>query len=411
VLPAVSSPGAPLSHHAQAIRYLEHVVRHHPELTGQVPDETNAKGFGTDGLLVDSDPIHCALSDEEEVGISADRPDRVIRRSWTSGTAVLNALTVLYASDCITSVACSASAVAKSSGGIPGEAEDALIRFLAAQEGSLLFDPHFALRICVERGLIRALVLLYGMMGMHEEAVDLSLRRDDIALAKHNACKPPDERLRKRLWLRVVEKQAASGDVKRIISLIRESQELSVRDVLPYMSDSMTIDAFHADICECLDSYEGQILTLRQEMDDHRRALQAFKEDLKHAEEQSVTISQDQVCEICGAPAMRERFYVFACAHCFHEACLRALVLPVLRAADQDKRLMELEAARIEHQAAAAGASVGTLAKMTLAEVEEELDGILADDCPLCGRLMIETIKRPFIDPHEKDEMESWAFE
>ena len=127
--------------------------------------------------------------------------------------------------------------------------------------------------------------------------------------------------------------QAATSDVQKIIGLIRESQELTIRDVLPYLSDSMTIDAFKAEICECLDTYEGRLLVCRragtfciygckdksshcdrcgckqsssmlparynlkqlpsrtfvayarQEMDDHRRALQAFKEDLKMAEE------------------------------------------------------------------------------------------------------------------------------
>merc|ERR1711904_537597 len=165
------------------------------------------------------------------------------------------------------------------------------------------------------------------------------------------------------------------------------------------MGDSITIDAFQAEINECPDTYDGQIQTLRQEMDDHRNALSAFKKDLKQAEERCVTIAEDQVCEICGAPAIRERFYVFACRHCFHEACLRALVCPTL-APDRRDRLFALEGRRVEYQAAAAGAALGGAAPIdpsSLAEVEDELDGILADDCPLCGRLMIETIRRPFV--------------
>ncbi|CAE8714572.1 unnamed protein product [Polarella glacialis] len=292
-------------------------------------------------------------------------------------------------------------------------AEDTLLRFIAAQEGNPLLDPRFALRVCSERGLVRAMVLLYGLMGMHEEAVEVALQHEDIALAKHSACKPPDSdrRLRQKLWLRIVENQALTGDVQKITGLIRESQELTVRDVLPFMSDSMTIDAFQSEICECLDSYEGQIVTLRQEMDDHRRALTSFKEDLKQAEERCVVIAPDQACEICGAAVVRERFYAFACSHCFHEACLRALVLPSLEP-ERKERFFKLEATRLQHQAAAAGAapSPGQIEDgQTLAEVEDELDSILADDCPLCGQLMIDTILRPFIDPDEEAEVESWA--
>ena len=51
--------------------------------------------------------------------------------------------------------------------------------------------------------------------------------------------------------------EAATSDVQNIIGLIKESQELTVRDVLPYLSDSMTIDAFKNEICDCLDTYEG----------------------------------------------------------------------------------------------------------------------------------------------------------
>jgi len=285
-------------------------------------------------------------------------------------------------------------------------AEEVLMRFFALHEGSPLLDPHFALRVCGEKKLMQVVVLLYGLMGMHEEAVASALQRGDVALAKHNACKPKDARLRQKLWLSIVEYHAASGDVQTVMELIRESQELSVRDVLPFMSDTMTIDVFQSEICECLDTYENQILQLRNEMEDHRRALTAFKEDLKNSKERCVTVNVDQVCEICGAAALRERFYVFACRHCFHEACLRALIEPTLDNA-QRERLFALESMRLEHAAAAAGAGSGDV-PMALVAVEDELDGLLAEDCPLCGRLMIDTIKRPFVDPCD-DEVESWS--
>lgn len=427
VLPALYTPRASALHRSEALRYLEHVLRHHPGLVG------NSSGDGeawtrerATSVLLENDLIS---------GVAEDGTPAPTGRSWATGTAVLNAMVVLYAgggdsSSVVSGAADSGAAVTVDSangtagdaatGADAGSAEETLLRFFAAQEGNPLFDPQFALRICVEQKLMRAVVLLYGLMGMHEEAVDAALERGDVTLAKHNACKPADRPLRQKLWLRIVEHQAAAGDVQAITCLIRESQELTVRDVLPYMHDSITIDAFQAEICECLDSYEGQILTLRQEMDDHRRALSAFKEDLKQAEERCVTIREDQVCEICSAPAIRERFYVFACRHCFHEACLRALVVPTLPQERRD-RLFSLEAIRVEYQAAAAGlpplsgsnapaGGTGSGGEPSLAEVEDELDGILADDCPLCGRLMINTIRRPFIDlPTEQAEVDSWA--
>jgi len=317
-------------------------------------------------------------------------------RSWATGTAIFNALVMLYAANNEVS---------------PDKvsAEDMLIRFFEAQEGNQLFDLDFAIRVCTEHNFTRAKVQLYGQMGMHEEAVEAALQRDYLALAKRNACKPTDKRLRKRLWLRIVESQAASGNMDDVTSLIRESQELSVRDVLPYMSGSVTIDAFQSEICDCLDKYEREIFTHCQEMEDHRRALKSFKEDLKKSEQRTILIQEDQRCEICGVPAVRERFFVFACKHCFHEACLRVIVIHNL-SNEKKERLFSLEADRLEHAAAAAGVGTNESLPTSLAKVEEELDGILADDCPLCGRLMIQTITRPFIEhDREKSEIESWA--
>lgn len=393
VLPGVYSPHSSQTHRAEAMRYLEHALRHTPELHQSGGDlEIRASSFRTGGSLL--------LDNLASVG---DETGHAMQQSgWASGTAILNAMVVLLATDCT-----------QNAGGDTGpeDAEAALLRFLEAQEANPLLDPHFALRICRQKGLIKAMVLLYGLMQMHEEAVEVALKHEDIALAKRSACKPPDtkKRLRQKLWLRIVEHQAATSDVQKIIGLIRESQELTVRDVLPYLSDSMTIDAFKDEICECLDKYEGQIVTLRQEMDDHRRALSAFKEDLKKAEERCIVVAADQCCEICGADAMTERFYAFTCTHCCHEACLRALILPTLSEKCRE-HLFKLEEARLQHQAAAAGAAAKP--GSPLAEVEDELDGILAEDCPFCGQLMIDTIMKPFIDPNEAgeaEEIESWA--
>lgn len=384
VLPAVYELRASKAHRDEAVRYLSHVVQHRPELMSA----GHGAPMRTGSLLLDSDLVGTG----EEAGGAGG--------SWASGSAVLNALVVLLADECV------------DRRGRPEalpddvDAEEDLVGFLASQD-SPMFDPQLALRVCTEKGLPRVVVQLYSIMGMHEEAVGVALQHRDVRLAKLNACRPRDRRLRQKLWLAIMRSQAATGDVQKITGLIKESQELTVRDVLPLVPDTMTIDAFQAEICECLDSYETQIETLRSEMEDHRRALKAFKDDLKEAEEREIVIEEDSPCEVCNALAMRERFYVFACRHCFHEACLQDLVLPTLSPQQRD-RVEALEAARIKHRAVAAGADSGA-PSIALAQVEEEVDDILAADCPLCGRLMIETIFRPFVDPTEGDEVASWS--
>ena len=45
------------------------------------------------------------------------------------------------------------------------------------EEANSLLDPHFALRICRQKGLIKAMVLLYGLMKMHEAGGSLLVWR------------------------------------------------------------------------------------------------------------------------------------------------------------------------------------------------------------------------------------------
>ncbi|CAK0909708.1 unnamed protein product, partial [Prorocentrum cordatum] len=409
VLPALYAPGAPRARRAEAIRYLEHVLREMPEVAGQLPGGAEGAGGAATGqphrqrsLRINSDQVSGALGDEEAALVS-DGHGAAGVGTWASGAAIVNALAVLYACCCA-----DGDGAAERAGDGPSGAEEELLYFLAGQEGNPVLDAHFALRVCAERGLSRVVVLLYGLLELHEAAVDVALRCGDVELAKRHACRPADRAVRQRLWLRVAESRAASGDdIARIMGLISESQEVTVRDLLPHLAESITVDALKDEICASLSSYEEQMRTLRQEMDDHRRALLAFKEDLDLAEGRRVVISHGQLCEICQAPALGERFYAFPCGHCFHEGCLRELVVPSL-SVEGGQRLFTLEATRMEQQAPVV-VNLGGLPGATLDEVEEELDTILADDCAFCGRLMVRTVGRPFIDPTEEDEAESWS--
>lgn len=61
--------------------------------------------------------------------------------------------------------------------------ETPLLNFLDKKYGKgriegpeIFYDPKYALRLCLEERKMRACVYIYGMMGMHEEAVALALQ-------------------------------------------------------------------------------------------------------------------------------------------------------------------------------------------------------------------------------------------
>ena len=85
--------------------------------------------------------------------------------------------------------------------------EGPLLQYLTgegnAPSGEPLYDPKFALRLCVQAKKVRCCVQLYSMMHLFEEAIMNALHLD-LELAKSIADRPEDDDiLRKKLWLLV----------------------------------------------------------------------------------------------------------------------------------------------------------------------------------------------------------------
>merc|ERR1712113_1244861 len=161
------------------------------------------------------------------------------------------------------------------------------------------------------------------------------------------------------------------------------SADIGVGDLLEYMSDSAPLDTLKSELSDYIKSWEDMVQTHYEEMDIYATTMRSLKEEVHQSEGRTVTIAHDQLCELCGKKVSSEPSYVFSCRHCFHEACIRDLVLPTLDAGRYE-RLISLESLRIQHQAAAALANSPKQrsAAESLAEVESEIDDILADDCP-----------------------------
>jgi len=263
--------------------------------------------------------------------------------------------------------------------------EEAFMKFLRDnsnnneqnQQNSL--DFLFALRVCVECNKHRSVVLIHGILGNYHEAVRVALSRNDVALAKHNAAKAKDKETRAKLYLMLavhesnrMAAQSGGGDAKPkslqekkqvFENLITESQNLlSVRDILPYISDDMLLENFRGDLEQYLSSCEQSIAALRSEMQEHRRGAALLKQDLVKLQNRSIELKLDAVCEFCGGNILKSKFVVFECCHAFHTHCANRL-------------------------------------------------GICSDeDCPLCGYQMIDSITRPFVESSvDSKEIETWT--
>ena len=82
--------------------------------------------------------------------------------------------------------------------------KDMLLTYLTSST-QLHCDTKYALKLCVEAGLVREAVYLYTVLGQHEQAVELALTLDTELAANpadgNQAGEPLGEELTRKLWL------------------------------------------------------------------------------------------------------------------------------------------------------------------------------------------------------------------
>ncbi|KZT55917.1 hypothetical protein CALCODRAFT_497967 [Calocera cornea HHB12733] len=206
-----------------------------------------------------------------------------------------------------------------------------LLRFLTAAPadpvaGQPYYDLDYALRLCKGLGLTSACVLIYSQMGLYENAVELALERGDVELARINADKPEeDERLRKKLWLKIAKYVVQDKkDIRTAMQFVESTSLLSLEDILPFFPDFVLIDDFKDTIISALESSSAHIERLKSEMEDATRSAESIRAEIAQLKDRFVTVERNERCARCGFGLLARQFYVFPCGHSFHTDCLIA---------------------------------------------------------------------------------------
>lgn len=315
--------------------------------------------------------------------------------------------------------------------------EDELLNYLQQHQSDPPFDTEYALRVCAQHDCARASVQVYGMMGLHEEAVALALGQSrDLATYHAGRCKDPSTR--RRLWLQIVRRAMEGGgkdSVRRGMDLLRRSESLTVADALPFVPDNSVIDDFRSAITDALQRFQDRTAELREDMDAHTATADRIRADIRALRDRYGFVSAGQRCDLTERHVLSGPFYIFPCTHCFLAEALVEAACGYLPASQRErvqalwKRACALEDEASEGSAGAAAAAAAA-AQMTAfgrvggarrsrwhagsggdkrEEVQEELDELIARECPLCGEPMIDSIKRPFITPQEaEDQAADW---
>ena len=126
-------------------------------------------------------------------------------------------------------------------------------------------------------------------------------------------------------------------------------------------------------------------------MDEATRAAENIRLDVRELRKRYSVVPPAQTCYLCRQPLLARQGYLFPCGHCFHADELSEEVLKELRA-PQVRRVRALQD-MIAREA--------DKNSKTLTRLRDELDGIVAAECILCGEAMIRSVDRPFLKADE----------
>ncbi|KAH0846500.1 hypothetical protein AYO21_10147 [Fonsecaea monophora] len=280
----------------------------------------------------------------------------------------------------------------------PSPSETMLLGYLESQPSPPFYDADFALRLCIQHNRVQSCVHIYSTMGQYQQAVELALQHDDIDLAAIVADRlEGNDKMRKRLWLLIAEKKIKeAASIKEAINFLKRCELLKIEDLIPFFPDFVVIDDFKEEICEALEEYSRHIDSLKQEMDLSQHTAEQIKAEIAALDHRYAIVEAGERCWICTLPVLSRQFFVFPCQHAFHSDCLGKRVLES-SGSSKRKRIKDLQTEVNQ------GLSVGVQRQKLVAE----LDGLVAEQCVLCGDLGIKQVDEPFI--HEDDDVEAWA--
>jgi len=271
----------------------------------------------------------------------------------------------------------------------------------------LKINYEYILRQCKAFQRKRGIVYAYFLRGMDYEAVEAALKVD-ISLAKKVALNPLDANQKKKLWLIIAQHViTADSDAKRALLLIKESDgTLKIEDLLPLLPDFTEIELFKEDICGTLDECGQRIDHLKFEMEELSESAEGINTELDAMKKRGFSVSSLQHCEYCRSALFSRQFYLFPCSHGFHNDCM-------LKRVHTHKHLddKQLEAVNVLNEQIRVISRRAKDDKRAMAQQEylqNELDGYIAADCPLCGYVMIRSLSLPLISEDDAADAASW---
>lgn len=179
-------------------------------------------------------------------------------------------------------------------------------------------------------------IIIYGILGLYEKAVNLALSEKDFDSAKRYATKSlVDQKLKKNLWLKIAkevlgqtsgrsnEANPSVKDITDALALLDEAKDvLRIDDLLPFFPDATRVETLKDKLCDSLKNYNDKINNLKNELFEQSKNAEDLREKNRKFKNKFISVHPTQSCEICYDTLLSQTFYAFHCGHGFHRECL-----------------------------------------------------------------------------------------
>ena len=341
------------------------------------------------------------------------------------------------------------------------QSKDKLLNYLqtAAEQKKYLFEVDYALKVFSQFKIYSAQAWALAIMGKYDEAVKIALENNYPKIAKSIAnTVNEDNKLKKLLWLEVFKHQMQDENVKKneennqsnfnyALSLMEESNVLKIEDVLPNIMGNIKIEVFKSEITKCINNYENSIESLKNKIYSYNETAKNVKSDIFSVKKKFMRLKFQQcICYICNNNIKEDNIFIFPCGHYFDSECLLNQIklnshfLPNLQEKvekllikrseitnlekrKQDNKMLNYDdkddkgtffnfmgfgganEKDVKKQSIVKKISISNEELVDLEKFRKEYIDLLCEECVLCGDMMIESIKEPFLSSNSK---ESW---
>jgi len=165
--------------------------------------------------------------------------------------------------------------------------------------------------------------------------------------------------------------------------------------------DFAQIDQFKDEICDALASYSSKIEHYLKEMNECDQTCDALRDELSRLKTVGTQVRADARCAFTNKCVLDEvePFYAFPSGYVVLESALKKEVFPYLNKKQTGRvNYIENELARFRRSRASSSRSSYEVAKddYEIEELQVEMDGLIAAECPLTGSVMVDSIDQGF---------------